>query len=360
MKATVKALVLLAGIADLSTSPAAAQQADYFAGKQLKILVGLQVGGTADTLVRKFADYLKKAIPGNPSIIVENMTGAAGNLVFNYLAEKATPDGLTIAYSPYQALAQALDDKSLRVRFENLEYLGGVSDTRIAYIRTDAVPGGARKPADIMKAENLIVGAYTHTDFESTLSHLALDVLGVKHKLVVGYRGGSDIFLAMQRNEVQFHSTSIGTYRTRNATFIKNGEGIGVFYLVATRPNGEFERNKLINDAPAFPDLYREVHGKPPAGEAWDALNWLTSQTSELAYTAFAPRGTPPAVLAVLRNAFERAAADPDFIEKSTATNGVPYSPVNVEQGRTIIRALAQVSPTVLKSLRTSMGLPQN
>jgi tripartite-type tricarboxylate transporter receptor subunit TctC len=357
MIANVKSLVLLAGIAAGSACPAAAQTADYYAGKQLRILVGLQVGGTADTLVRKFAEYLRKYIPGNPPVLVENMTGAAGNLVFNYLAEKATPDGLTIAYSPYQALAQALDDKSLRVRFENLEYLGGVSDTRIGYIRADAVPGGAKKPADIMKAENLIVGAYTHTDFESTLSHLTLEVLGVKHRLVVGYRGGADIFLAMQRNEVQFHSTSIGTYRTRSAAFIKSGEGIGVYYLASTGPGGEFERNKLITDAPAFPDLYREVHGQPPAGENWDALNWLTSQTSELAYAAFAPRGTPPAALAVLRTAFDRAAADPDFIEKSIAANGVPYGPVNVEHGRGIIRALAQVSPSVLKALRTSMGL---
>jgi tripartite-type tricarboxylate transporter receptor subunit TctC len=353
----VRALVLLAGIAGLCSSPVAAQPADYYAGKQLRILVGLQVGGTADTLVRRFADYLKKSIPGNPAVLVENMTGAAGNLVFNYLAEKATPDGFTIAYSPYQALAQALEDKSLRTRFENLEYLGGVSDTRIGYIRADAVPGGAKKPADIMKADNLIVGAYTHTDFESTLSHLALEVLGVKHRLVVGYRGGSDIFLAMQRNEVQFHSTSIGTYRTRSAAFIKSGEGIGIYYLISTGPDGEFERNKLITDAPAFPDLYREVHGQPPVGENWDALNWLTSQTSELAYAAFAPRGTPPPVLAVLRAAFERAAADPDFIEKSIATNGVPYSPVDVEHGRAIIRSLAQVSPAVLKALRTSMGV---
>jgi hypothetical protein len=161
----------------------------------------------------------------------------------------------------------------------------------------------------------------------------------------------------MQRNEVQFHSTSIGTYRTRSAAFIKSGEGIGVYYLASTGPAGEFERNKLITDAPAFPDLYREIHGQPPAGENWDALNWLTSQTSELAYAAFAPRGTPPAALAALRTAFDRAAADPDFIEKSIAANGVPYGPVNVEHGHAIIRALAQVSPSVLKALRTSMGL---
>lgn len=353
-----RALVVLAAIGSGCTaSSAAAQPADYYAGKTLRILVGLQVGGTADTLVRRFAEALKKELHGNPGVLVENMTGAAGNLVFNYLAEKATPDGLTIAYSPYQALAQALDDRSLRARFENLEYLGGISDTRVGYMRSDAVPGGARTPADIMKTDNLIVGAYTHTDFESTLSHLSLDVLGVRHKLIVGYRGGSDIFLAMQRKEVQFHGTSLGTYRTRSPDFIKSGEGIGIYYLVSTGPDGKFEHNKLITDVPAFPDLYREVHGRPPSGENWDALNWLTTQTSELAYAAFAPRGTPAGVLSVLRTAFDRAAADPNFIEQSVATNGVPYKPVDVERGRAIIGSLAHVSPVVLKELRTSMGI---
>jgi hypothetical protein len=335
---------------------AAAQPDAYYSGKTLKILVGLQVGGTADTLVRKFSDYLRKHLAGSSNVLVENMTGAAGNLVYNYLAEKAAPDGLTIAYSPYQALAQALEDRSLRVRFENLEYLGGISDTRVGYMRADAVPGRAKKAGDIVKADNLIVGAYTHTDFESTLSHLSLDVLGVRHKLVVGYRGGADIFLAMQRAEVQFHSTSIGTYRTRNAAFIKSGEGIGVYYLVSVGPDGEFEKNKLIADVPAFPDLYRELYGKVPAGENWDALNWLTTQTSGLAYAAFAPRGTPPNALSALRSAFDRAAGDPDFIENSIAANGVPYSPVDVERGRAIIRSLAGVSPGVLTALRASMG----
>jgi hypothetical protein len=254
-------------------------------------------------------------------------------------------------------LTQALEDRSLRARFENLEYLGGISDTRLGYMRADAVAGGAKQPSDIVKADNLIVGAYTHTDFESTLSHLSLDVLGVKHKLVVGYRGGADIFLAMQRGEVQFHSTSIGTYRTRSAAFIKSGQGIGVYYLVSTGPDGGFERSKSITDVPAFPDLYRAVHGKPPSGDNWDALNWLTTQTSELAYAAFEPRGTPASALSALRTAFDRAAGDADFIEKSVAANGVPYGPVDVERGRAIIRSLAGVSPDVLKALRASMGL---
>ena len=349
---------VLAAIA--SSNPAgsaAAQSGGFYAGKTLRVLVGVQVGGTADTAVRRFSDYLRRQLAGNPTVLVENMTGAGTNLVFNYLAEKAAPDGLTIVYSPYQALAQALEDRSLRARFENFEYLGGVSDTRIAYMRADSVAGGASKPSDIMRAENLIVGAYSHADFESALSHLSLEVLGVRHKLVVGYRGGADIFLAMQRGEVQFHNTSIGTYRARSAAFVKSGEGLGVYYLVSVGPGGEFEPNKLASDLPAFPDLYRQVHGKSPSGDNWDALNWLTTQTGELAYAAFAPHGTPADALTALRTAFERASNDHDFIEKSIAINGVPYSFVNVERGSAVVRSLAEVSPRVLKALRASMGM---
>jgi Tripartite tricarboxylate transporter family receptor len=349
--------VLAALVGVNSTKPAAAQPESFYAGKSLRVLVGLQVGGTADILVRRFSDYLRKHLRGNPAVIVENMAGAGGNIVFNYLAEKANADGLTIVYSSYQALAQALGDRSLRARFENLQYLGGISDTRVSYMRSDAVAGGARKPGDIVKAANMVVGAYTHTDFEGTLSHLSLEVLGVPHKVVVGYRGGADIFLAMQRGEVQFHNTSLGTYRTRNANFIASGQGIGVYYFASVGANGVIAKNELVGDIPAFPELYREVRGKMPSGDGWDALNWLTAQTSELAYAAFAPRETPPELLWRLRTAFDLAANDPEFIRNTVAANGIPYSFVNVPRGRAIIRSLAEVSPGVLKALRASMGI---
>jgi tripartite-type tricarboxylate transporter receptor subunit TctC len=351
-------LSLTAGYAALPALPqiAKAQPRNFYDGKTLKILVGLQVGGSADTIVRRFSDYLRRHIPGNPSILVQNMTGAGSNVAYNYLAERAAPDGLTIVFSAYQALAQALGDPSLRARFETFEYLGGFSDTRVGYMRADAVPGGATKPSDIVRADTLVVGAYSHTDFESTLSRLSLAVLGVKQKLVVGYRGGADIFLAMQRGEVQFHNTTIGTFRTRNAAYIKSGEGIGLYYFVSASSSGEFERNRSVTEIPAFPDLYREVYGKLPSGHDWDALNWLTAQTGELAFAAFAPRGTPPEALSALRGAFERAANDPDFIEKTVAMNGVPNGFVDVQRGRAIVSSLTEVSPDVLKVLRTLMS----
>src|SRR5215208_4092563 len=320
-----------------------AQPAPFYAGKTLRITVGLEAGGTVDTFLRQFSAYLRKHIPGNPTIIVQNMPGGGTYGVINNLAERAAPDGLTIVYNPYHPLGQAF---------------GGIGDTRINYVRTDAVPGGVKKPADIMKATNLIVGANSVgiTDFSGALASLSLTMLGVKHKVIAGYRGGADIFLAMQRGEVQFHNTSIGTFRSRSGAFIKSGEAMGVAYLVPVDKNGLFEPNKFITEMPAFPDLYKEVHGGLPSGPVWDSMNWFTTQTGDMTYVGLAPPGTPPAAVAALRNGFEAAGNDPDFIKDSVAKNGIPYSYVSVEQGRGIIRDLGAVSPALLNTLREAIG----
>jgi tripartite-type tricarboxylate transporter receptor subunit TctC len=337
-------------------APAAAQSSDYYAGKTLKVIVGLEAGGTVDSAARAFAVYLRKHLPGQPTILVQNMPGAGGASATNFLAERAAPDGLTILHGPWDPLAQALGDQALRARYENFEYLGGTGDIRVVYMRTDAVPGGMTKPSDIIKAENLILGALNHTDHSGLLPHLALDVLGIRHKTIVGYRGGADVFLAMQRGEVQVHSTSISTFRSRNAAFIRSGQGAGISYLVPVDRNGAYEKNAAITDMPAFPELYREVHGSMPSGPTWDALNWLTAQVGELTYVGFAPRGTAAAALAPLRKAFESASHDPDFIKEMVARNGLAPSFIGVERGEAVFRSLAGVSPEVLSTLRASIG----
>jgi len=334
-----------------------AQSEPFFAGKTLRIIIGLDAGGTADVFARGFAVHLKKHIPGNPTIVVQNMPSAGGNSAINYLAERAAPDGLTIVYNPFHPLAQAFHDQALRTGYDKLDYVGANGDIRVDYMRTDAVPGGMKRPSDIMRAENVIVGQQSSTDFSGTLAHLTLQVLGVKNRRITGYRGGSDIFLAMQRGEVQYHNTSIGTFRTRSAAFVRAGEGIGVAYLVPVDANGNYERSKFVTEMPAFPDLYKEIHGKMPSGPTWDAFNWLTNQVGEMSFIGLAPPATAAEPLAALRLGFERASNDPAFIKESVARNGIAYSYVSVARGQAIIRSLADVSPEVLSTLRTAIGM---
>lgn len=340
----------------LCSVPARPRAAEFYDGKTLTIIVGLNAGGTVDTFVRQLSSYLKKHTPGAPNIVVLNMPGAGGVVAGNFLAERAPKDGSTILFQIYDPLAQALGNQGLRARYEQFEVFGGISDTRVIYARTDAVAGGIKSPADIMKAQGIAVGALNNTDISGLVAKLALEVLGVKHKFITGYRGGNDIFLAIQRGEVQLHTTSIGTLRTRGAEFLSSGTGIGIAYLAATDKAGQFEASKYITGIPAFPDLYAKVHGKPPAGPSWVALNWLVQQFSDVAYVGLGPAGSPAPAVAALRRGFEGAINDPDFVAQSVKTNGLPYSFVTAERGKAVFRALADVSPEILDTVRRSIG----
>jgi hypothetical protein len=284
------------------------------------------------------------------------MPGAGGLVATNFLREKAAPDGLTVLYNPWDPLAQALSDQRLRARYQDFEYLGGIGDTRVNYVRTDSVPNGVKRPADIARAQMIVVGALSITDISGILARMSLDVLGVKNKVITGYRGGADIFLALQRGEVQLHNTSITTFRSRSAAFVQSGQGIGINYFASIDGSGNLERNKFITEMPAFPDLYREIHGKMPSGELWNAMNWLTNQIGEMTFVGLAPRGVSPAALEALRKGFELAASDPNFVKDSLAKNGIPYSYVGVAQGGDVIRSLADVSPDVIATLRASIA----
>jgi putative tricarboxylic transport membrane protein len=350
-------LTLVAVLATVGLTPPAAAQ-DYYAGKTLRIIVGVEAGGTVDTMARLFLPHLRRHIPGNPLVVVQNMPSAAGVGATNFVYEKAEPDGLTVLFNSWDPLAQVLGDHGMRARYENFEYVAGIGDFRVVYGRTDMVPGGVKRPSDIMKAQNLILGSLNYTNHSGLLPHLALNVLGVKHRVIVGFRGGNGVFLAMQRGEVNIHSTSIATFRGRTAGFIKSGEGVGFAYLVSVDKDGRYARNPLITEMPTFPDLYQEVHGRMPSGPTWDAFNWLTNQIGDLTYVVAAPPRTPAGPIAALRQGFEGLARDPVLEREMIAKQGIPYNHIGVAQGQAIFRALAEVSPEVIRTLHDSTKAP--
>src|ERR1041384_4185978 len=94
--------------ATLTLAGGAHAQGEFYAGKRLTVIVGVDAGGTIDTLARTFAAQLRKHIPGNPTIVVQNMPGAGSTIATNYVYERAAPDGFTILYNSWAPLAQAL------------------------------------------------------------------------------------------------------------------------------------------------------------------------------------------------------------------------------------------------------------
>jgi len=103
---TGRAWFMLAALA--FAQPASAQ--DFYAGKTLRIIVGVDAGGTVDTMARLFLPHLRRHIPGNPSLVVQNMPSAAGVGATNFVYEKAEPDGLTVLFNSWDPLAQVLGE----------------------------------------------------------------------------------------------------------------------------------------------------------------------------------------------------------------------------------------------------------
>jgi len=339
-------------IGALAAASPQSMAANFYDGKTITVMVGLAPGGTVDTFARSFSKAWRKYIPGNPTMIVKNMTGGGGMKATNFVYEAAQKDGQTILWSSWIPIAQALNYKGFKARYENFAFLGGTPDTRVSYARTDVIPGGLKKPTDFMKVKHVFIGGNAATGSAHLSARIPLDVLGVNYSQIVGYRGGSRIFLAMEQGEIQYTGTSIGTFRRRSGAYVKAGKAMGLFYLVPVAADGTYKRNKYITEMPAFPDYYKEVYGKMPSGPKWDALNWFVTLIGSVNYVGLAPPGTPKAAVADLRKGYEMASKDPDFAKAWIKRNGVPPEFVGHEEGERVFASLANTDPKILATFK--------
>lgn len=345
----VHAFVATTAMTGMAALPAVAQ--DYYAGKTIKVIVGLSPGGTSDTFIRTFTEYWQKYIPGQPTVIVENMPGSGNLLATNHVYEAVKPDGLTLVYGPWDPIAQLLGSPELRADYSKFEFVGASSDIRVNYIRKDVAPGIA-KPADIANAGPFNLGGSNPTGFADLLARMSFDLIGAEHNYVTGYPGGNDLYAATLRNEVQAGNTSYGTLVTRQADFVaEGGPGLGLWYFCTKSANGDWDRKKLQGDIPCFVDLYKEIHGSEPSGELWNALDWYTGVGARTTFIALAPPGTPPEALDALREGFYAAAADPALQEVFIKRSGLPVEFVPLDEGRAVLASLATVSEEIRKVL---------
>lgn len=346
------AAVLALALGAVAGNGALAQSTPYYEGKTIRVIVGLRAGGTADTFIRTFADYWQKHIPGNPTIVVENMPGSGNLLATNHVYEAVEPDGLTLVYGPWNPAAQALGDETLRADYSKMEYIGAASDIRVSYMRKDVAPG-METPADLAKAETFNLGGNGPSDFVDLMGRMSLDLLGVEYNYVTGYRGGSDLYAAMLSNEIQMANTSYGTLVTRSADFIApDGDGMPAYQFCPSDGKGGFGKPDLELDIPCFQELYETIKGGQPSGDVWQTLDWYVGLAARVTFLALAPPGTPEDAVAALREGFDKAALDSElqalFIERS----GVPVEFVPLDEGRAALASLGSVPEVVKTTLR--------
>lgn len=189
----------------LSTAPLAAAAQDaveqFYRGKQISVIVGSSSGGGYDTYARLLARHFGSAMPGNPTVVVQNMSGAGSNRAAGYIYSVAPKDGTAVAaIFPGAVLQPLLSDVPVSHDPNKLIYLGSAnSDVYVCYVRSDAA---VQTYKDVLTKE-LIVGASNPGATTYDLPLLLNSVLGTKFRIVTGYPGSREITLALERGEVQ-------------------------------------------------------------------------------------------------------------------------------------------------------------
>ena len=288
-------ILLLAGV-----SLAFAQEA-YFKGKTIRIIAGFPGGGGVDTEARMLARYLPPEIPGNPTVIVQNMPGAGGTVASNWFEQFARPDGLTLHYTSTTSInQQAMGVKEAKHDLRHWPVIGSVRrGTSVALIW--------KKSLDRLTSpgEPLKVGVRSGDESWNALFLWGAEFLKWNVRWVQGYRGGGEILVAFERNETDIYPTAtLPTLRRLVADgfhpFIQQG------MLTSA---GSFQRRSEFPEVPVFEDVAKE---RRPTGTAWQAFTiWAGSDSAGRPLYA-APK-TPPDITRVLRAGFARMTEGAEF-----------------------------------------------
>ncbi len=282
-------------------APAAQAQTNFYEGKTVKIVVGFPPGGGYDLYARAFARFLPAHIPGTPAVIVSNMPGAGSLVAANYIYNLAPKDGTEIAsletFVPFEAFYNGAG-----VRFDPVKYnwLGALN----AEMTTCVVWHESK----IKTFEDLLT---TEVPFGSTGSgappvlepKIMNSLLGTKIKLVNGYQGMADIFVAMENREVDGScGVNWSTLTSTRADWMAQGK----LRLVV---QNAVDRAPYVAQLPLMLDFAKTPQQK--------GVLLLLAAPNRVGRPYMAPPGIPADRLAILRKAFDDTVADPAFIAEA-------------------------------------------
>ena len=312
-----------------AASPALAQQGETLP-KVITIYVAGTAGGGIDLYARMLGRYIGKYIPGNPTINVQDMPGAGGIRAANFIADSAPKDGGALGTFPGGPLAEPLiGARNPGYDMSQFQWIGAISRDVSLCI---SWKGGAFTDLDAARKQEMIVagtGAGSETD---TIPLILNDVVKTKFRVVTGYLGTKETFMAIESGEAHGRC------------------GLTFSSLKASKP--DWIRDKKINillqmgleKSPDLPDVPLASDLLSP--EDKQVLELVTMGTA-VGRPFAAPPGTPPARVQILRRAFDAALKDPALIEEGR-TIQAEISPTPGEEVQKIIgRLYATPKPVV-------------
>ena len=323
--AFVALVLLLASAGQAAADPVA----DFYAGKQITFIVGSDPGGGYDGQARLVARHLSRFIPGNPTFVVENMPGAGSVLMSNRIYNTAPKDGTVIGLVQRGILlSQLTNQPGVKYDVGRFKWIGSIAaETLVLMSRLDSPVKTAK---DLMDHQ-LIVGGTGATSDSEAMARLLNATIGSKLKIVSGYPGTNDVFVALERNELEGGTLSWSNVKAKNLA-----DKYNILLQTGLQPDP---------DLPNVPLAISFV--KDPIDRQVDEL-WFTQLT--VARPILTAPEFPPDRLAAFRKGFMAMAADPAF-KADAAKAKLETAPSSYEAIDRFVALTKAASPEVAKRL---------
>lgn len=312
----VRFAVLLALL--LGFGPASVQaQESFYKGKTMRIIVGAPPGGGFDAYARMISRHIGKHIPGNPTIIVDNMPGAGMMIAANHIYKVAKPDGLTIGhFTGSQTISQLIGQPGVEFDMRKFEYLGSpIADhfscafTRIGGITSAEKWLGSKRPVKMGG-----IGPGNLTDNTIRILKWATNF---PIQLVSGYKGTAPIRLALEAGEVEGSCWGWDSIKSTWRKALDSGEGV-VVIQASPKPHPD------LPNVPLAVDFAKNEEGR-------QLIDAVLHGGNIVERTYLLPPDTPKERVELLRRAFVKTMEDKDFIAEAKKAN-LGLGPISGEE----------------------------
>ena len=306
LRALVAALTLVLA----ASIPAAAE--DFYRGKTVDLYIGFGVGGTYDLYARAIGMHLGAHIPGEPTVVPRSMPGAGGLAAANYMDKVAPRDGTALAVTSQTiAIDQLFHVSGVSYETRDFLWLGRITTAPTVFFTWHTSPTKTIADARLRETTMGSSGSGDTTDTPRALNSLA----GTKFKLVMGYRGSNDVWLAVERSEVEGGYALFADLKFRKADWLRD-KLVNLLFTVADRRSADYP------DLPMSSELASTEEGKRILG--------LFAAPGGVGRSVFTTPGVPPDRLALLRKAFLETLKDPEFLADARRI-GIELDPLGGE-----------------------------
>jgi tripartite-type tricarboxylate transporter receptor subunit TctC len=308
---------------------------EFYRGKQIDLVIGYSSGGTYDLYARLVARHLGNFIPGKPRIVPRNMPGAGSRAAATWVYKVAPRNGLVIATADQSlSIGQALGDRHLAIDTTKFIYIGNPNEDNNTTVTWHA--SGVRTIEDARRRQVVMgaTGGSTSSQYPKAMNAL----VGTKFKIIVGYPGGNDINLAMERGEVDGRgSNAWGAWKSTRPLWLSEKK-INILVQIG------------LKKAPDLPDvpLLMDLASNP---EDRSLLKVLSASTA-IGRPIFTTPDVPADRVSALREAFDRMMKDPGFLSDAKKEN-FDIDPVSGQQLQSIVQEIVSMPKPLAGRLQT-------